>query len=72
MPTNYLVTVFGTIVGVLAVALLAYGLVQKDVPGVKVVFILILITMLFNGVPCTYIFNLYQCAPHVGRIRFLV
>ena len=43
------VTVIGTTVGILAISLLAYGLVQKDIPGVKVVFILILVTMLFNG-----------------------
>lgn len=64
-----IVTVFGTIVGVLAVALLAYGLVQKDVPGVKVVFILILITMLFNGglVP-TYL--IYTNVLHVKNTIF--
>lgn len=44
-----IVTVIGTGVGLLAISLLAYGLVQKDIPGVRVVFILILITMLFNG-----------------------
>ena len=55
--------------GVLAVALLAYGLVQKDVPGVKVVFILILITMLFNGglVP-TYL--IYTNVLHVKNTIF--
>ena len=44
-----IVTIIGTSVGLLAVSLLAYGLTQKDIPGVKLVFILILITMLFNG-----------------------
>lgn len=63
------VTVIGTLVGVLAVALLAYGLVQKDIPGVRVVFILILFTMLFNGglVP-TYM--IYTNVLHVKNTIF--
>ena len=32
-----IVTVIGTGVGLLAISLLAYGLVQKDIPGVRVV-----------------------------------
>ena len=45
-----IVTVIGTGVGLLAISLLAYGPgCRRDIPGVRVVFILILITMLFNG-----------------------
>ena len=64
-----LVTVIGTVVGVLAVSLLAYGLIQKNVPGVKVIFVLILITILFNGgtVP-TYL--IYSNVLHVKNTIF--
>lgn len=43
------VTVVGTVLSLLLVSLAGTALCQKDVPGLKVVFILILITMLFNG-----------------------
>lgn len=43
------VTVAGTIISLLVVSMAGYVLAQKDVPGVKIAFILILITMLFNG-----------------------
>lgn len=43
------VTVIGTAAGIFIVSLLAYGLVQKDVPGVKIISFLVLLTMLFNG-----------------------
>ena len=43
------VTIIGTAVSLVLVSLTAYGLSQKDVPGVKVISVLILITMLFNG-----------------------
>lgn len=54
-----IVTVVGTVAAILLVAMLAYGLSQKDVPGVKVIFFLVLMTMLFNGgiVPTYYIYN---------------
>lgn len=44
-----LVTVVGTILSLLLVSMIGSALAQKDVPGLKVVFVLILITMLFNG-----------------------
>lgn len=54
-----LVTVIGTAGSIVVVSLLAYGLSQKDIPGVKLIFILILITMLFSGgvVPQYMIYN---------------
>ena len=54
-----LVTAIGTTMAILMVTMFAYGLIQRDVPGVKVIFILILITMLFSGgiVPTYYIYN---------------
>lgn len=53
------VTFVGTILAILFVAMLSYGLVQKDIPGVKVIFFLVLLTMLFNGgiVPTYYVYN---------------
>lgn len=59
----YLVTVFVTVVGTAAsliiVSMLAYGLAQEKLPGGKVIFGLILVTMLFNGgiVPQYMIYN---------------
>ncbi|MCM1561800.1 MAG: carbohydrate ABC transporter permease [Butyrivibrio sp.] len=44
-----LVTVVGTIVSLVMVSLAGFALSQRDVPGLKVVFVLIVITMLFNG-----------------------
>lgn len=44
-----IVTIVGTTVGLIIVSLLAYGLIQKDVPGIKAISILVLITMLING-----------------------
>ena len=54
-----IVTAVGTIVALLLVSMLAYGLIQKDVPGLKVIFFLVLLTMLFNGgiVPTYYVYN---------------
>ena len=43
------VTVVGTVLSLILVSMTGYALSQKDVPGLKIVFILILITMLFNG-----------------------
>lgn len=43
------ITVIGTFLSLLLVSLAGSALAQKDVPGLKVVFVLILITMLFNG-----------------------
>ena len=44
-----LVTLLGTGISLLLVSLMGYGLSQHDVPGMQVVFVLVLITMLFNG-----------------------
>ncbi|SCP99520.1 carbohydrate ABC transporter permease [Anaerobium acetethylicum] len=54
-----IVTFVGTTLAILLVAMLSYGLVQKDVPGIRVVFLLVLLTMLFNGgiVPTYYVYN---------------
>lgn len=54
-----LVTLIGTVAAILFVSMFAYGLIQKDVPGVKLIFILVLITMLFSGgiVPSYYVYN---------------
>ena len=55
------VTVIGTTASLIIVSLLAYGLSQRDLPGGKVIFALILITMLFSGgvVPQYMIYNNY-------------
>lgn len=49
----YLITIFVTVVGtvlsLVLVSLTGYALSQRDVPGLNAVFVLILITMLFNG-----------------------
>ena len=54
-----LVTLIGTVMGILVVTMFAYGLSRKDVAGVKVVFLLVLVTMLFNGgiVPSYYMYS---------------
>lgn len=54
-----IVTVIGTIGAILIVTMFAYGLNQTDVPGVKFIFILVLITMLFSGgiVPTYYVYT---------------
>ena len=44
-----LVTVAGTILSLIMVSMSAYILSQEDIPGVKIIFILVLIPMLFNG-----------------------
>ncbi len=57
------VTVIGTFVSILISSMFAFGLHQKRVPGTKVVLILLVITMLFNGgiVPTFYIYiNILQ------------
>lgn len=43
------VTVAGTLLSLFLVSLAGTALAQKEVPGLKIIFILILITMLFNG-----------------------
>lgn len=43
------VTLVGTVISLAVVSMAAYALTQNDVPGLKLVFVLILITMLFNG-----------------------
>lgn len=56
-----IVTVVGTSTSLIIVSMLAYGLAQKDLPGGKIIFIMILITMLFSGgiVPQYMIYNNY-------------
>lgn len=44
-----LVTVVGTVLSLLFVSLAGTALSQKEVPGLKIMFVLVLITMLFNG-----------------------
>lgn len=46
---SILVTVTGTTLSLILVSLMGYALMQKDVPGLKYLFILILFSMLFNG-----------------------
>ncbi len=55
------VTAVGTVSSILIVSLLSYGLSQKDLPGRRVIFGLILFTMLFSGgiVPQYMIYNNY-------------
>ncbi len=43
------VTVLGTITSIIVVSLFSYGLTKRRVRGVKLIFVLVLITMLFNG-----------------------
>lgn len=43
------VTVIGTVGSILVTSMFAFGLTTKNVPGVKIVFMLTLFTMLFNG-----------------------
>lgn len=64
-----IVTVIGTATGIILTSLLAYGLIQKHVPGVKVIFFLVLLTMLFNGgVVPTYL--VYTNMLHVKNTIF--
>ena len=44
-----LVTVVGTMASLIVSSMFAYGLIQKDVPGMSVMMVLLVITMLFNG-----------------------
>lgn len=44
-----IVTVIGTVASVLFTTMYAYGLTVKHVPGLKIIFLLTLFTMLFNG-----------------------
>ncbi len=54
-----LVTAVGTVIMVMITSMFAYGLIQKNIRGIKVIFILVILTMLFNGgiVPTYYIYN---------------
>ena len=56
-----LVTVVGTAASLIIVSMLAYGLAQQKLPGGKLLFGLILVTMLFNGgiVPQYMIYHNY-------------
>lgn len=53
------VTIIGTLTSVFISSMFAFGLHQKKVPGVKIVMVLLVITMLFNGgiVPSFYVYN---------------
>lgn len=53
------VTVVGTVVSLLITSLLAYGLSKDNLPGRKLIFALVLVTMLFSGgiVPQYLIYN---------------
>lgn len=53
------VTIIGTFLSIFIVSMLAYGLSQKGVPGSKMIFGLVLITLLFSGgvVPQYMIYN---------------
>lgn len=44
-----LVTVIGTVISVIITSLLAYALAKEDLPGVKVLNFLVILTMLFSG-----------------------
>lgn len=44
-----IVTVAGTVLSLFLVSTAGYALSQSDVPGIRIAFLLILITMLFNG-----------------------
>jgi putative aldouronate transport system permease protein len=52
-------TIVGTFLGILVTTMMAYGLSKRDIKGVRVLFILVLITMLFNGgiVPSFYVYT---------------
>lgn len=43
------VTAAGTILSLLLISMAGYALSQREVPGLRLIFLLILITMLFNG-----------------------
>lgn len=44
-----LVTVVGTTLSVLITSMLAYSLIQKGVPGQKLISVMLIVTLLFNG-----------------------
>lgn len=46
---SVITTVAGTVVGLIIVTISAYVIIQKDMPGQKIIVSLILFTMLFNG-----------------------
>ena len=54
-----LVTAIGTTMAILFVSMFAYGLIQKDIPGMRVIFLLVLLTILFSGgiVPTYYVYT---------------
>lgn len=64
-----IVTVVGTIISLFLVSSMGYGLAQSDVPGLGIVFVLVLITMLFNGgVVASYI--IYSNLFHIKNTIF--
>ena len=44
-----IVTVLGTALALLLISMLAYGLSKREIPGMKILTLLIVFTMLFNG-----------------------
>lgn len=49
MGVSILVTAIGTVLGLLVLAVTAYPLSKKHVPGIKVIMLAFVFTMLFNG-----------------------
>ena len=49
LGVSILVTAIGTVMGLFILALTAYPLSKKHVPGIKAVMIVFVFTMLFNG-----------------------
>ncbi len=63
------VTVTGTAVSLFLVSTMGYGLAQDDVPGLNIIFVLVIITMLFNGgVVSSYI--IYSNLFHIKNTIF--
>ena len=54
-----LVTVVGTLISLSIMTMFAYGLTQKNIKGVKLVIVLVIFSMLFNGgiVPTYYVYT---------------
>jgi len=67
------VTAVGTVLSLILVSMAAYAMSQKNVPGLRLVFLLILITMLFNGgVVSSYIIysNVFQIKNTIWALIF--
>ena len=67
------VTVAGTALSLLVMSLLAYGLSKRDIPGMRLLSLLIVFTMLFNGgVVATYMIytNIFHIKDTVWALIF--